>query len=421
MHIEFLQKVCDINDWSDPRIDHIIRNELRSTPDYKRKQWEFAMIYLALEAKGKIHGRSRGIAFGAGRERLVFALANRVEHLLATDLYTADSTWVGARTNSPKDWLLSAAPFEVDTSRLDAAFMDMNAISAEPNSVDFCYSSCAFEHIGKEKQTFVDHLAAVKNILKDGGVYVLTTELHYGDTIASPHNFFFSLPDLLSIVEESGLSADPVFDVRPAKTALNRPSIDPATFGLPVVSQPVVTPLRHGRVFTSTMLVLTKRSKQNAVEVMGYDNTAEWLARQWDALNDELWSEWRTLNANAKVPATIVGHDEMIAPDEHDDVPAFHTSWMHFGDGPVQINVALAGSSLDRDLVCRVVERPANHEVDRRMCAETRMVSGIRNLQFEARRDKVYAVLGRGAIRSDSHITVSARKNASLHRSATAV
>jgi hypothetical protein len=409
MNIEFLQKVCDINDWSDPRIDQIIRDELRTTPNYKRKQWEFAMIYLALQAKGKIHEKSRGVAFGAGRERLVYALANRVGNLLATDLYTENSTWVGARTSSPKDWLLEAAPFEVDASRLDAAFMDMTAIEHEPNSIDFCYSSCAFEHIGKERQTFVDHLAAVRNILKDGGVYVLTTELNYGATIETPHNFFFSMSDLLSIVSDSGLSAEPVFDARLAKAHLNRPSIDPKVFGLPMVSQPVVTPLRHGRVFTSVMLILTRQSTQNQVEVKGYDETHNWLMRQWDEVTDELWSDWRAVAPNATIPS-VVGHEGMAAPQKRSDDLAFHTGWLHFGDGQVQVNVTLGGPQLPGEIVCRVVEIPANHEVSRRMQGEVSMAKGDRNLRFTARRDKVYAILGRGNVVADSHITVSAKK-----------
>jgi hypothetical protein len=44
------------------------------------------------------------------------------------------------------------------------------------------------------------------------------------------------------------------------------------------------------------------------------------------------------------------------------------------------------------------------------MQGEVSMAKGDRNLRFTARRDKVYAILGRGNVVADSHITVSAKK-----------
>lgn len=138
MLIEHPQKLCDAYDWADPRIDTILRERLRIMPSFQRKQWEFALIYHALDSNGALHPEARGIAFGAGRERLVYALSERVEHLLATDLYGGGAAWVGARTNAPKEFLLDAAPFPVDPARIDAARLDMRTVEYDGPPVDFC-------------------------------------------------------------------------------------------------------------------------------------------------------------------------------------------------------------------------------------------------------------------------------------------
>jgi hypothetical protein len=78
-HIPNLQKLSDIYDVFDPALDAIIRNELRSEPFADRRQWEFSMIYLALRNGGYLSENSRGLAMGAGTERLIYAISPKVE------------------------------------------------------------------------------------------------------------------------------------------------------------------------------------------------------------------------------------------------------------------------------------------------------------------------------------------------------
>jgi len=411
IHIEHLQKICDSEDWSDPRVDRIIRDELRLSPSYHRKQWEFALIYLALEAKGKLNPQSRGIAFGAGRERLLFAVANRVGHLLATDLYTPNSQWLGARTNSPKEWLLKSAPFPVDAAKLDATFMDMTDVTHEPNSVDFCYSSCAFEHIGKERETFVKHLSDVAKILKQNGIYTLTTELNYGETIKSPHNFFFRLTDLLEIVAESDLTAEPVFDARLARVRFNWPSIDPGQFGLEILQQPVITPLRFGRIFTSALLVLSKNRERPEVSVLGYDGTYQWLHRQWKSVTLDLWGKWRNIDPYAGMTKAPAGHEQETIPVPRSDGLVVHTAWMHFGTGPVEVNVCVCAPEASPKCLWRVLERASNHVSNRTLKAEMNLGAGLQQMHFTASEDNIYAIEARGALAPEAHVAIHARRS----------
>ena len=101
MQLQHPQKLCDAHDRIDLRTGEILRERLRMPPGFRRKGWEFAPIHHALELNGAPHPRARGIASGARRERLVHALSERAEHMLATDLCGGDAARVGARTNAP--------------------------------------------------------------------------------------------------------------------------------------------------------------------------------------------------------------------------------------------------------------------------------------------------------------------------------
>jgi len=49
--------------------------------------WEFAMLALFLEETGRLHEGTSALAVGAGDERMVFWLANRIGRVVATDIY----------------------------------------------------------------------------------------------------------------------------------------------------------------------------------------------------------------------------------------------------------------------------------------------------------------------------------------------
>ena len=205
-----LSKVCDAADWFEPEFQEIVREELRETLRFHRKQWEFAMIFRALRHAGLLGPDRSGLSMGGGRERLLYAVARRVRRLVVTDLYDVHTTWTEARTDDPQAFVLGSMPFPVEPGRLQALRMDMRRLDFPDASFDFAYSACAVEHIG-EWPDFVRHLAQVHRVLRPGGVYAFTTEFHYGpETIEHPGNYVFSAAFLNALFAASPFVPEPV-------------------------------------------------------------------------------------------------------------------------------------------------------------------------------------------------------------------
>src|SRR5919107_779099 len=106
-----LNRLCYVEDWKNIEIKNII-SELQtvSLSDYihrrdwemntniinmrkpgfiHRKDWEWALGIVAMRRFGKLTKNSKAIGVGAGREEVLFYLANNINHVYATDLYDA--------------------------------------------------------------------------------------------------------------------------------------------------------------------------------------------------------------------------------------------------------------------------------------------------------------------------------------------
>ncbi|HKE86881.1 MAG TPA: class I SAM-dependent methyltransferase [Vicinamibacterales bacterium] len=294
-----LSKLCDAGDWFDPEFDRIVRTELEEQPRLHRKQWEFAQIFRALRTLGFLRANARGLSMGGGVERLLYALARHVGHLTVTDLYESASAWEGARSDDPDRFVKDAAPFPIDHSRVSARRMDMRALEFADRAFDFCYSSCAIEHIGAYDD-FLTHLREVRRVLKDDGVYVLTTEFHYGDdTIPVPNNYYFSSGLLAELVDTASLEAIGGVDGSLWPHTLNTPlpsklsdlCAHPANgiAGRLLASTPHVQLLTGGLPFTSLAVVLTRAASGASTGILpmaGLEDTRRFIeagVRSWKA------------------------------------------------------------------------------------------------------------------------------------------
>jgi SAM-dependent methyltransferase len=266
--MRLLARVCDAADWFEPATLEVVREALRETPRFHRKQWEFARIFVALDQTGVLGESSVGLALGAGRERLMYAVAPRVRHLLATDLYGADSDWPDASCDDLAAFVQANKPFPMDETRLTALRMDMRALELGDEVIDFCYSSCAVEHIGAFDD-FRRHLREVARVLKSGGVYAFTTEFHFGEElIAHPGNYLFPASVLDELVAGSGLVPVTDVDARIAPHAVNRPTPEHPEAFAHVAEGALPPTLAHGEThlqlmrgrhpFTSVLVVLRK-------------------------------------------------------------------------------------------------------------------------------------------------------------------
>lgn len=83
-------KLCDIADFADPGLLAMARDLLPKrdpTTHIERKVWEFAMCAMFLDEVGRLEESTEALGVGAGDERILFWLANRIGRVVATDIY----------------------------------------------------------------------------------------------------------------------------------------------------------------------------------------------------------------------------------------------------------------------------------------------------------------------------------------------
>ena len=356
-----LSKLCDAADWFDSEFQQVVKHELKEFPRFHRKQWEFAMIFLALRKLGYLNEESTGLSMGGGNERVLYSIARHVKKLFVTDLYSDSTGWDCARTDDPNEFIKISKPFEVDEQKIEALRMDMRDLQFEDNTFDFCYSSCAIEHIG-DYDDFVKHFNEVNRCLKDGGVYVLTTEFQFGDkTIKDENNYIFSPDYLRDILQKSELSLieEPVVSLHEheanfplpvninklIKSGSNEKQIDK----FPVF--PHILLLRGKYPFTSVSLILKKEKKKEKISkpiFIGYKSSKAFLAEGIMKYKAMLDNHELSLSPFSSLPDGVSffyqDHSEFFTEklDESiDKQTLFHTDYFWLGARDKSFNVSI--------------------------------------------------------------------------------
>jgi SAM-dependent methyltransferase len=172
-------KLCDLPDFEDPALIARMR-EIQPEPDpathIERKLWEEGMLALFLEDAGVLDDRSEVLAVGAGKEPLLYWLANRVGRVVATDIY-GEGEFAGREAEgSMLDDPSAFAPFEYRQDRLEARFMDARELDFEDGSFDAVYTLSSIEHFGSPAD--IKRAASeIGRVLRPGGVAFIVTEL----------------------------------------------------------------------------------------------------------------------------------------------------------------------------------------------------------------------------------------------------
>lgn len=157
--------------------------ELAMPAQQHRKQWEIVYILQVLESRGLIRPGARGLGFGSGAECFASYLARRGCDVLATDLADDAREAEGWRETGQHADGLDALYWphlcsrETFDDRVRFRAVDMRAIPGDLARFDFCWSACAFEHLGSIRRG----LAFVNDSLRPlrpGGVAVHTTEFN---------------------------------------------------------------------------------------------------------------------------------------------------------------------------------------------------------------------------------------------------
>ncbi|HTV33969.1 MAG TPA: methyltransferase domain-containing protein [Methylocella sp.] len=158
--------------------------ELKIPLTFHRKLWELAYVLQTLYETGVLRTDARGLGFGCGAEPIASYLASRGVNVLATDLppqRRQAKGWLktGQHATSVQAMfhahLVTRAIFD---DRVKHRFVDMNAIPADLENFDFCWSICAMEHLGSIEKG-MKFVVSAMHTLRPGGVAVHTTEFNF--------------------------------------------------------------------------------------------------------------------------------------------------------------------------------------------------------------------------------------------------
>lgn len=198
-----VSQMCTSHQFDEPAYDRWV-SEMRTTKTRHRKQWEFVYVLQALERYGMLSPGASGVGFGVGIEPLPAVFVSHGCRIVATDLDPSDARVEGwsATDQHVKAVADLRRPDIVPDDQFDASVsyraVDMNAIPPDLTGFDFCWSSCAFEHLG----SIANGLKFVREslrCLKPGGLAVHTTELNLSsnrDTVDRESTVLFRRRDM---------------------------------------------------------------------------------------------------------------------------------------------------------------------------------------------------------------------------------
>ena len=171
-------KLCDRRDFDDPELLAVLREILpERDPEQhiERKVWEFAMLALFLEETGHLDDRSEALAIGAGDERMVFWLANRMARVVATDIYGLGGFADREAESSMLDNPAAHAPFPYREDHLEVHWMDARQLNFPDESFDVVFSLSSIEHFGSPRD-IAQSAREMARVLRPGGHAFVVTE-----------------------------------------------------------------------------------------------------------------------------------------------------------------------------------------------------------------------------------------------------
>jgi hypothetical protein len=255
--------LCRMTDFESPVFTQWC-TDLAESIGPRRKLWEYVAIAAALEQRGCLTGASHGLGFGVGTEPLTAAFAARGCRVTATDL---DADRPEASDWAPSGQLAARAADlnlrglcepSAFAERVEFRPVDMTAIpSSFDGQFDFCWSSCAFEHLGSIEAGLQFVVDSVRT-LRPGGVAVHTTELVLSSdtrTLQSGSTVLFRESDLRELVDR--LERDG-HRVAPLDTELGDELLDRHVDAPPFSSEPHLKLELGGHITTSVSIIIQR-------------------------------------------------------------------------------------------------------------------------------------------------------------------
>ena len=217
-----------------------------------RKGYEYTQTVYGLTQLQRLHDEARIVSVGAGHECLLYWLANRVGHVIATDMY--EDSWSDSRAREGDASVLTRpeqyAPFPYRKDRLVFLKMDGRSLGIAGASCDVAYSLSSIEHFGGVAGAR-EAVSEMARVLKPGGVLALATEWQ----LSGPsHPEVFRPEQVRTIIAHPSLKLVAPIDER-VWDRYERVPVD-------LLTNPYATPhmvVRSGEtVFTSVMVFLEK-------------------------------------------------------------------------------------------------------------------------------------------------------------------
>ena len=143
-----------------------------------RKLWEWCFIADALQRAEVLSEGHKGLGFAVGTEPLVSYFASFDAEIVASDLDEGDAAaqgWLATGQHSAARLPNHYCDPERFSRLVSYRPVDMTKIPTDLKGFDFCWSACAFEHLGSIEaglQFVLDSL----DCLNDRGIAVHTTE-----------------------------------------------------------------------------------------------------------------------------------------------------------------------------------------------------------------------------------------------------
>lgn len=147
--------------------------------DVYRKGWEWTHCLYGLQQLGMLTPEARGCGIGAGREPVIFYLADRISEVVATDLYDNEEWSSGNGMEASRHMIEEAkraCPVSVDFSRVRFENQDGLSLTYPDDEFDFAWSLSSIEHFGGHAGALVA-LREMARIVKPGGIVAVATEL----------------------------------------------------------------------------------------------------------------------------------------------------------------------------------------------------------------------------------------------------
>lgn len=176
-----ISKICRSDDWEDPdwlQVAREVLDEGSGANFYRRHRqtWEYVQLVYGLLRLGRIHEEATGLSVGAGREPLLFPLAQRVGKLVAVDRYDRESQAKFGIDPEFPERAPSVAPSGFPRNRLEVRRMDARRLEFEDETFDFVYSAASLPHFGGYDGAR-QALAEMARVVKPGGIVALSTDL----------------------------------------------------------------------------------------------------------------------------------------------------------------------------------------------------------------------------------------------------